>query len=331
MGRFISVATVGKDDEGRRCDKIFRLIFPEMQLSGIYKEIRNGNIRVNGRKVKQEDHLREGDVIEATRFLASFVSSAPKTPKGPALNKENFRKRVVFENDALVVINKKKGELVHQAGKNRNFSTLDMLVRQYLDFDEGSSLSFAPGPLHRLDRNTSGIIAFGKSAEGARKFSLLLQGREVKKCYIALMEGNLKQEVLWRDRIARQEEKNISLVFPISHETGDEAVTTAIPVLRSGGRTLAMVEIGTGRTHQIRAQSSYHGFPLTGDVKYNGGKNPAGYYLHSAGIAAESNIFTAAPDSSFINETAELMKTSPQTIKKAINHILALFAEKYTV
>lgn len=331
MSRFIPVATVKKDDDGKRCDKLFRLIFPEMPLSSLHKEIRNGNIRVNGKKVKQDDHLCEGDTVEASRFLSQFARERKKEHKGPGLNKESFRKRVVFEDDSIIVICKRKGELVHQAGGEKNFSTLDRLVRQYLDYDESSSISFAPGPLHRLDRNTSGIIAFGKTAEGARKFSVLLQGREVRKCYIALMEGPLKQEAHWHDRIVRNEEKNISVVYPLSHREGDEAVTDAYPILCSGGRTLAMVEIGTGRTHQIRAQASRHGFPLTGDVKYRGGRNQAGYYLHSAGIAAEENIFTAAPDSSFVSETAELMRCSPSEVKKAINDILSLFAEKYTV
>ena len=323
--KFVTAATVQKDDEGKRTDRIFRIVLGKMPLSRIYKEIRSGFLRINGKKTKEDAKVSEGDTVDVAEILIEFAEPAEHKKTEHTVNKEAFRKRIVFEDEGIIVINKKKGELVHSDGSSKKFTPLDQLVREYLSDSMADSISFAPGPLHRLDRNTSGIIAFGKSAEGAREFSSALQNRETKKCYIALLDGVLNETERWEDHLTRDEKTNTTHVA--KDGKGDLAITIAAPFLVSGGRTLAQVEIKTGRTHQIRCQASYHRHPLTGDAKYHGSSCETGYFLHSCCIIAGGRTITGVPDSGFTAAAASLMGCPEAKVKKAVREIISSFAE----
>ncbi|MBO7516210.1 MAG: RluA family pseudouridine synthase [Spirochaetia bacterium] len=326
---FITAATVQKDDEGKRADKIFRIVLGKMPLSRIYKEIRSGFLRINGRKTKEDAKVSAGDTVDVAQILMEFVHQAE--PKKPihTINREAFKRRIVFEDDGILVINKKKGELVHSDGSSKRFTPLDQLVREYLADETPDSISFSPGPLHRLDRNTSGIIAFGKSTEGAREFSSALRHRETRKCYIALLDGRLTERACWEDYLTRDEKTNTSSVS--KNGKGDLAITIATPFLISDGKTLAQIEIKTGRTHQIRCQASFHRHPLTGDAKYHGSHNEAGYYLHSSCITAGERIITGVPGGDFTAAVASLMGCSETEVKTAVDQIISSFAGKKVI
>ena len=326
---FITAATVQKNDEGKRADKIFRIVLGKMPLSRIYKEIRSGFLRINGKRTKEDAKVSAGDTVDVAQILMEFVQQAEPKKAGHTINKEAFRRRIVFEDDGILVINKKKGELVHSDGSSKRFTPLDQLVREYLEGETAASISFSPGPLHRLDRNTSGIIAFGKSAEGAREFSSALQNRETRKCYIALLDGRLTEKEKWEDCLIRDEKSNTTLVA--KNGKGDLAVTIATPFLISDGKTLAQMEIKTGRTHQIRCQASYHHHPLTGDAKYHGSHNEAGYYLHSSCIITGDRAITGPPGEEFTAAVAALMGCSEEEVKSAIDQIISSFVGENTV
>ena len=321
---FITAATVQKDDDGKRADKIFRIVLGKMPLSRIYKEIRSGFLRINGRRTKEDAKVSAGDTVDVAQILMEFVQQAEPRRPAHSINREAFRKRIVFEDEGILVINKKKGELVHSDGSSKRFTPLDQLVREYLEDETADSISFSPGPLHRLDRNTSGIIAFGKSAEGAREFSYALQNRETRKCYIALLDGRLTEQEHWKDHLTRDEKTNTSHVA--KNGKGDLAITIATPFLISDGKTLAQVEIKTGRTHQIRCQASFHHHPLTGDAKYHGSHNEAGYYLHSCCMITGDRTITGAPGEEFTAAVAALMGCSEEEVKSAALQIISSFA-----
>ena len=324
---FITAATVQKDDDGKRADKIFRIVLGKMPLSRIYKEIRSGFLRINGKRTKEDAKVSAGDTVDVAQILMEFVQQSE--PKKPAhtINKDAFKRRIVFEDEGILVINKKKGELVHSDGSSKRFTPLDQLVREYLEGETPSSISFSPGPLHRLDRNTSGIIAFGKSASGAREFSNALQNRQTRKCYIALLDGRLTKQERWEDHLTRDEKTNTTHVA----KTGDLAITIATPFLISDGKTLAQMEIKTGRTHQIRCRAGYHHHPLTGDAKYHGSHNEAGYYLHSSCIIAGDRTITGAPGEEFTAAVAALMGCPEEEVKSAVMKIISSFAEEKTL
>ena len=328
---FITAATVQKDDAGKRADKIFRIVLGKMPLSRIYKEIRSGFLRINGKKTKEDAKVSEGDTVDVAQILMEFAVQEPKRQTTHAVNRENFRNRIIFEDSDILVINKKKGEMVHSDNTSRRFTPLDQLVREYLAPEMASSISFSPGPLHRLDRNTSGIIAFGKSASGARLFSEALQHRETRKCYIALLDGKLTKKETWEDYLLRDEATNTSCVTKRGDTNGALAMTIASPFLISGGMTLAQVEIKTGRTHQIRCQASFHHHPLSGDAKYHGSHNQKGYLLHSCCIIAQGRTITGSPGAEFIADAAERMGCTVAEVKTATEAIISSFVEENTV
>jgi 23S rRNA pseudouridine955/2504/2580 synthase len=155
-------------------------------------------------------------------------------------------------------------------------------VQAYLAPARSPSLSFKPGPLHRLDKPTSGIIVFSTSLEGARNFSALLRSRKIRKTYLALLDGLLDRDETWEDALVRDSEQGKSFTAPHTNDANaKEARTRVYPLTRTQDFTLARLEIDTGRTHQIRVQAAAHGHPLAGDRKYGGSEQRGGFLLHA--------------------------------------------------
>ena len=168
--------------------------------------------------------------------------------------------------------------------------SLEDRVLAYLEPKLPPSLSFKPGPLHRLDRPSSGIVAFSTNLEGARLFSSLMRERKIKKSYLALVTGTIEKAELWADDLVRDREMKKTFIGRPSPDgigaEGKTALTKVVPLLKSPACTLILAEIETGRTHQIRAQAAAHGHPLLGDKKYSGSaqKNQysaGGFLLHA--------------------------------------------------
>lgn len=261
--------TAGFNDDGKRVDRIIRQFIKEQNLSSIYKAFRKGLIRVNELKIKPDCKVSQGDILSIYKSL--LENHSDKTEK-TAFPKGSLKDQIIFEDDDLLALNKTKGQLVH--GES---GSLEELVRSYLKNRIPPSLSFRPGPLHRLDRNTSGLIFFSKSIGGAREFSQQLQEKQFSKFYLALLDGQLKETEIWVDKLSRKSKERVTRV----EKEGKSSTTTAYPIQNCRGYTLALIKIESGRTHQIRSQSSYHGYPLSGDKKYGGSDLRGGYFLHS--------------------------------------------------
>jgi 23S rRNA pseudouridine955/2504/2580 synthase len=264
----------GPDDGGRRLDRILRALLPGLPLSAIYGALRRGRIRVNGKRARPEARLQEGDLIavEEELFGPGGLPRGHEAEEGAAAAARlRLEAWIACEGRDLLFINKPVGMSAHGEGG------LDLLVREALAERMGGSLAFSPGPLHRLDRNTSGLITFPKSMAGAQAFTELLRAGGLRKRYLALLEGRLDGAERWEDRIVRDEESRVSRVDP----EGSPALALARPLLQSAAATLALVELRTGLTHQIRVQASSRGLPLVGDVKYGGRRSAQGYLLHA--------------------------------------------------
>ena len=280
----------GKDDNDRRLDKVIRIFLPSQPLSSIYKLLRKGLIKLNDKKATPDYRIKTGDKISIADFI--FESSSENTVNsGKNQNKtvtQNLQlPPVVFENQHIIIFNKPQNLSVH--GDN---SLEEIYSVFYKNNNSQNSLSFKPGPLHRIDRMTSGLVAFSKSLEGARWFSDAIKNHSLHKKYYALLEGKVLQEEEWIDYIKAPEDNQKTFhTVEIAATQKDEEFKKAISFIKpicSGNfknkeLTLVQVEIKTGRQHQIRAQSSFHGHPLFGDTAYGGEENDSkAFFLHAA-------------------------------------------------
>ncbi|GAB1481357.1 hypothetical protein MASR2M78_01720 [Treponema sp.] len=181
---------------------------------------------------------------------------------------------------------------------------MDEQVQAYLKPKTATSLSFRVGPLHRLDRQTSGLVTFSCTLQGAQIFSLALQERRLRKRYLGIFEGKIDAEEYWEDTLYRAEDQKITHLQPIGEGPGKAALTRVFPLASNHTLSLGLVEIGTGRTHQIRVQAASRKHPLLGDLKYGGQKLSGGFLLHAYELNTEKapelklkeNVLAPLPD-----------------------------------
>jgi 23S rRNA pseudouridine955/2504/2580 synthase len=266
--------STGADDGGRRLDRILRNALPDLSLSGVYRLLRKGRVLVDGKPGGAKDRVPPGARIQILNAAGLSVSPG-LYPAAGSLGSRSLPD-ILGEGAGLLFLNKPPGMLVHGP------ESLETLVLGYLEGKLPRSLSFKPGPLHRLDRPTSGIIAFSTSLEGARNFSALLRQGEIKKHYLALVAGNPGERAVWEDWLYRDREQRKTFSAGEGEGGADaKKALTQVYTLGSGsGYSLVRLEITTGRTHQIRAQAALHGHPLAGDRKYGGAGLPE-FFLHA--------------------------------------------------
>jgi 23S rRNA pseudouridine955/2504/2580 synthase len=252
-------------------------MFPDLSLSAVYAALRRGEIVINGRKARPEYRIIMDDAVSFDPSLIEALRESPSSSDSRGL--QDLADVLVLATQDLLFLNKPRGLLVHGP------DSLEERVRSALADRSEASLSFIPGPLHRLDRNTSGLIVFPRSAEGARAFTSLLKAHGIRKSYIALLEGRLSGGEEWTDDLVRDGSRRISFAAsaapPSQARVLRRALSSVRPLLEAGDHCLALVEIHTGLTHQIRAQASARGLPLAGDLKYGGHAMPGGYVLHA--------------------------------------------------
>ena len=287
--------TVSANDDGRRLDKVARLLLPRATLSAIYRAIRSGDIRVDGAKATQETRLRQGQVIEFRGPLVAGLEARrlPKSPpkrlqggtqetpqdslKGRAPDQTiDLSGRILYEDNHILAVNKRAGELTHGEG------SLAEAVDAYLAGRIDPGLSFRPGPIHRLDRNTSGVILFSVSLAGAQAGAQAFRTGKIRKRYVALLEGTLSEPATWNEPLRRDSVRHVTVAAD-ERENGLSAVTRIVPIAPGTAWSVCIVEIATGRTHQIRAHAAIHGHPLLGDRKY-GSESTHSMLLHCGAL-----------------------------------------------
>jgi 23S rRNA pseudouridine955/2504/2580 synthase len=250
------VLITGENDNARRLDRILRKALPNYSLALIHRLLRQGQVFINGKPAKAQDRVNCGMTIS--------IPSLKDTEKTTIKRDCNISPpEIIWEGDGLLAVNKPPGLAVH--GEN----SLDTMVQSFLTGKLPQSLSFKPGPLHRLDKPTSGIVVFSTSLEGARIFTSLMKELKVKKTYLAIVEGTIKKEEIWQDMLIRDKEKKKTFVSTGNQiSLGKTAITKVIPLAAESGFSLIQAEITTGRTHQIRTQAATRKYPLMGDLKY---------------------------------------------------------------
>ena len=284
--------TATANDDGRRLDRILRKALRELPLSAIHRLIRKGAVLVDGKKAAPDYLIHSGQTIMVNLSTAVISDPAP----GREFARDQSKLEILYESSEVLILNKPAGITVHGRGSDGAFS-LESQVLSYLRPKLKPSLSFRPGPLHRLDKQSSGIIVFSASLEGARIVSAMIRERRIGKFYLAIVEGKVEKPGVWKDELTRDHKKGKSSVEKagrnfrgiIPDGPAKTALTKIHPVAVKSGCTLILAEIITGRTHQIRAQAAEHGHPLLGDRKYGGrpipgasqGSEDSGFLLHA--------------------------------------------------
>jgi len=300
--RFRALKT-GPDDAGRRLDRVLRKALPDYSLSLIHRLLRQGKALLDGKPASPAARVPPGAVIQVViqEEIPKKIKprSTRRESKGSSIiNCRTQEKKAGFSNDnsvssvvknsslpailwrgaGIIVFNKPPGLATH--GED----SLDTLVKDWLSGRLPPSLSFKPGPLHRLDKPTSGAVAFSETIEGARLFSRLLRERKVAKTYLAIVEGRVTGGAVWRDGLVRDSSAGKTFVsgkFAADSSNAQDALTAVEALASNGSHTLIEARIVTGRTHQIRAQAAARGLPLAGDRKYGGRSFSGGFFLHA--------------------------------------------------
>ena len=265
----------GENDKGRRLDRILRKALPDYPLPLIHRLLRQKQVFINGKPGKAQDRLNFGEKIT----ISSLKDSKTQVVKKQKKSNTGYNLSIIWEGCGLLAVNKPQGLEIH--GTN----SLDTMVQEYLADKLPPSLSFRPGPLHRLDKPSSGIVVFSTSIDGARIFTALMRERKVKKTYLTVVEGKLEKEAIWQDELVRDKEKKKTFISQSKIENSKTAITKVTPLKSEDGLTLIKAEIVTGRTHQIRAQAAAQGYPLAGDIKYGteqkSSRRIAEFFLHA--------------------------------------------------
>lgn len=255
--------TITANEGNQRLDRFLRKYLKRAPLSMIYKLIRK-DVKVNGRRAKEDTVLSEGD--EVTIYLPEERIEELTAPAKRNTARRSFG--IVYEDSNLLVVNKPSGLLTHGDAREKK-NTLTNQVLGYLrdrgEYDPAEEKTFAPAPANRIDRNTSGLVVFGKNADALREMTGIIASREgASKMYLAVVCGRLEGSLRLDGRLLKDEERNIVTV----DDRGREALTIADPVEAGDRLSLAKIRLITGRTHQIRVHMAHAGHPVAGDAKY---------------------------------------------------------------
>lgn len=258
---------IDQNHANQRIDKYLKKLLCQAPSQLIYKMIRKKDVRVNGKKVKENYILKEND--ELSLFLYEDKFQEYTKPQDIFDLKIQFH--VLYEDKNILVVNKPAGLLVHE-DINEEVNTLSHQVLTYLyqkgEYDPYKDLGFIPGPVHRLDRNTSGIVIFGKTMRALQDLNEMMKKRHcIEKSYLTICKGYMDSS----DLIGYiKKESDRSLVKIVSKDTdGALMMHTVVELIKSNQKySFLKVKLITGRTHQIRVHLSSVGHPIIGDSKY---------------------------------------------------------------
>ena len=268
---------IGTNETGQRVDKFLRKWLKDVPLSAIYRRIRKGDIKVNGKKAKEKYMLCEGDLIETRDIISDR--------KKEKFNRIENHLKITYEDENMLLLEKWPGVLVHSNEKGGESSLVDYVL-SYLydkgDYKPETEITFTPAPCNRLDRNTSGIVIFGKNFQSLKEINELIRERNIEKYYMALVKDRIN-DGLYEAYISKDEDENISKVYNIEGEDTKKIAMEVRNIQSCGAFSLVELKLLTGRSHQLRAHLKYLGNPIIGDTKY-GDKKLNGFFQNKYGL-----------------------------------------------
>lgn len=259
--------------ESERIDKYISTFFDEMSRSYVQRLIAEGKVICNGKKVRTGIKVEPGDEI--------LISVPPLQEL--EIMPENIPLDIVFEDAELMVINKPKGMVVHPAAGNETGTLVNAVLFHAEGKLSGINGVIRPGIVHRLDKDTSGLILVAKTNEAHLSLAEQIKEKTCRRIYVCLVRGNfLNDEGTVDAPIGRHPVQRKKMC--VTQKNSRSAVTHYRVLERFGDYTFLECRLETGRTHQIRVHMQYIGHPIVGDEVYSGGKNPFG--LHTQALHA---------------------------------------------
>lgn len=259
---------VNDKESGQTLEKYIKKVLSYAPLSFIYKLFRKKDVKVNGHWQKEKYVISEGE--EITVFVTDEQLEEFKK-KYNYVASDAIKDWILYEDNNVLLINKPRGVLV-QKDEGYKDKPLDQMVIEYLmfkgEYDPQNDLAFKPGPAHRIDRNTSGIVIFGKNHDAlAYLFELFQKHELIGKHYLCLVTGDIQEDGTVDVPLRKNFDTKKVVVAPLS-SGAKTAKTIYHPIERFGDFTLLDITLVTGRTHQIRVHMSYIRHHVVGDGKY---------------------------------------------------------------
>ena len=261
--------TVGQNDAGQRLDRFVGKAVPLLPESLLQKYIRLKRVKLNGRGAKRDQRLETGDLLQL--YINDEFFERPRE-ENSYLKVGTPRLDIVYEDDNLLLLDKKPGVLCHSAGvwdHNTLIANVQAYMAQKGQWRPKEENSFAPALCNRIDRNTGGIVIAAKNAEALRVLNEKIKDREIEKYYLCVVQGRPKPpKGRLEDYLFKDAKKNQVFVKPRPEPGARTAITEYRTLMTQGQLSLVECRLLTGRTHQIRVQLAHAGYPLLGDGKY---------------------------------------------------------------
>ena len=267
----LEVVTAGAEDAGARIDVCLAAKLG-VSRSNMQKLLEEGRVKRGDKVLKANYKVRAGEVYTVDIPEPEPIEAVP----------EDIPLDIIYEDDDVVVLNKARGMVVHPAPGNYTGTLVNALLYHCKNLS-GINSAIRPGIVHRLDKDTSGIMIVAKNDAAHIALSQQIQSKTAVRTYLAVVRGNIKTDSgTIETQIAR--DKNDRKKMAVVKEGGRDAITDYEVLERFGKYTLVRCKLRTGRTHQIRVHMEYLGYPLVGDPKYSPMKTPfaiKGQALHS--------------------------------------------------
>ena len=315
----VTTRTVAADEADLRLDRWFKRHFPDLGHGRLEKLLRTGQVRVDGARAKAGQRLDAGQVVRVPPLgEGKPATPRPARPKVSEKDAEAIRSAILHMDDAVIAINKPQG-LAVQGGTGQTRHLDAMLDALQFDAPE------RPRLVHRLDKDTSGVLLLARSASTAAALAAAFRGRETRKLYWAVVVGipPLAQGKIDLP-LSKEEGRGGERVIP--DEAGGKKATTYYRIVERAGRSAAWLEMEpkTGRTHQLRVHAAAMGTPILGDGKYGGQEAFLGggdfgrtLHLHARGVCVPHPnggvLDVAAPIPEAMRRTFAFLGFDPET------------------
>ena len=294
---------ISNKTENIRLDKALAILDIDLSRSMIQKMLDDAKILVNGKKEKASYKTKLNDKIEVEEVVAKEIE----------LKAEDIPIEIIYEDSDIIVVNKPKGMVVHPANGNPDGTLVNAIMNICKDSLSGIGGEIRPGIVHRIDKDTSGVLVVAKNDKEHINLSQQIKNREMTKKYVALVRGNIKEnQATINMPIGRSEKDRKKMAV---RKDGKEAITHFDVINRYNGYTYLDIKLDTGRTHQIRVHLAEIGYPIVGDTVYSNGRNPfgvEGQMLHAKSLEFKHPI---------TNKVMKMEAPLPEYFKEVLNKL----------